>query len=77
LQTLVLRHEPPGSPRAALDAHTRGWVDQINASGEAYLTPAVIDGLWAVRVSIGSALTEREHVAALWARMRAAAEGVA
>jgi aromatic-L-amino-acid decarboxylase len=34
------------------------------------LTPAVLDGRWMVRVSIGSELTEREHVANLWRLMR-------
>jgi aromatic-L-amino-acid decarboxylase len=42
----------------------------------AYLTPAVLDGRWMVRVSIGSLTTEREHVAGLWAAMREAAEAV-
>lgn len=71
LQTLVLRHEPPG---VDLDRHTQEWVQRINASGAAYLTPALLDGRWMVRVSIGSALTERAHVQKLWTRMRAAAE---
>jgi aromatic-L-amino-acid decarboxylase len=66
LQTLVLRHEPPGLAGEALDAHTRALADAINHSGEACLTPAVIDGRWAIRVSLGSANTEQEHVAALW-----------
>jgi aromatic-L-amino-acid decarboxylase len=35
-----------------------------------YLTPALLDGRWVVRVSIGAERTEREHVAALWESMR-------
>jgi len=70
LQTLVLRHEPAGLDAAALDVHTQAWVKALNESGEAYLTPAIIDGHWAVRVSIGTAATEREHVADLWRLMR-------
>jgi aromatic-L-amino-acid/L-tryptophan decarboxylase len=70
LQTLVLRHEPEGLDAAALDAHTQAWARAINESGEAYLTPTQIDGRWAVRVSIGTAATEREHVADLWRLMR-------
>jgi aromatic-L-amino-acid decarboxylase len=70
LQTLVLRHEPPGVDAAALEAHTRGLAESINRSGEAYVTPAVIDGRWALRVSIGSANTEREHVEDLWRLLR-------
>ncbi len=66
LQTLCLRHEPDGVDGDALDRHTLAWVERINRSGQAYLTPAVLDGRWMVRVSIGAEQTEREHVAALW-----------
>jgi aromatic-L-amino-acid decarboxylase len=74
LQTLCVRCEPPGLEGEALDRHTQGWAERINRSGAAYLTPAVLNGRWMVRVSIGSLSTEREHVAALWAAMREAAE---
>jgi aromatic-L-amino-acid decarboxylase len=74
LQTICVRHEPPGLAGEALDRHTLGWVDRVNRSGEAYLTPAVLDGRWMARVSIGAAPTEREDVAALWALMRRMAE---
>jgi len=70
LQTVCVRHEPPGLTGDALDRHTLDWVERVNRSGEAYLTPAVLDGRWMVRVSIGTADTEREDVAALWALMR-------
>jgi aromatic-L-amino-acid/L-tryptophan decarboxylase len=73
LQTVCVRHEPPGLERDALDAHTRRWVQSINDSGVAYLTPALIDGRWAARVSIGIELTEPRHVAELWRAMQAAA----
>ncbi|MFN8476059.1 MAG: pyridoxal-dependent decarboxylase [Anaerolineae bacterium] len=75
LQTVCVRHEPPGLAGEALDRHTLAWVDRINRSGAAYLTPAIEDGRWMVRVSIGSLLTEREHVEALWETMREEAEG--
>ena len=70
LQTLCVRHEPPGLDGDALDKHTLDWVARLNQSGEAYLTPAMLDGRWMVRVSIGAELTEREHVAQLWQLMR-------
>jgi len=70
LQTLVLRHEPAGMDAVALDAHTLEWARAINESGEAYLTPTQLDGHWAVRVSLGSAATEREHVVDLWRLLR-------
>ena len=75
LQTLCVRHEPPGLEGEALDRHTTGWADRINRSGAAYLTPAVLDGRWMVRVSVGALGTGREHVEGLWAAMRDAAEG--
>src|SRR5216683_8126035 len=74
LQTVCVRHGPPGLAGDALDRHTLDWVERINRSGEAYLTPAVLDGRWMVRVSIGAAPTEREDVAALWALMGRMAE---
>jgi len=70
LQTICVRHEPPGLEGEALDRHTLGWADRINRSGAAYLTPAILDGRWMVRVSIGSIATERDPVEALWATMR-------
>jgi aromatic-L-amino-acid decarboxylase len=78
LQTVCIRHVPPGLDGAALDRHTLAWVEAINRSGLAYLTPAVLDGRWMARVSIGAIETEREDVAALWAAMRraASAEGL-
>lgn len=73
LQTVCVRHEPEGVAGEALDGHTLGWVDRVNRSGEAYLTPAILDGRWMVRVSIGAEATEREHVEALWRTMQEAA----
>ena len=70
LQTLCVRHEPAGVTGEALDRHTTAWVDRLNRSGDAYLTPAILDGRWMARVSIGAIATEREHVAALWERMQ-------
>jgi aromatic-L-amino-acid decarboxylase len=70
LQTVCVRHEPDGLQGEALDQHTLAWVERLNESGSAYLTPAVLDGRWMVRVSVGSLLTEREHVEALWDEMK-------
>ena len=74
LQTLCVRHEPPGLEVESLDRHTLAWADRINRSGAAYLTPATLDGRWMVRVSIGALPTERRDVEELWAAMRREAE---
>lgn len=81
LQTVCLRHEPAGlvAPDgtvldgAALDAHTLSWVDAVNASGLAFLTPAQLDGRWMARISIGAEPTERADVEALWDLIRTTA----
>jgi aromatic-L-amino-acid/L-tryptophan decarboxylase len=76
LQTVCLLHMPAGLEGEALDQHTLRWSERVNRSGEAYLTPAVLDGRWMVRVSIGAEATEREHVERLWGVMRQQAEGI-
>jgi aromatic-L-amino-acid decarboxylase len=74
LQTICVRHEPPGLEGEELEKHTQTWVEQVNNSGRAYLTPAILDDRWMVRVSIGSLLTERKHVESLWELMCREAE---
>jgi aromatic-L-amino-acid decarboxylase len=74
LQTVCLRHEPPGLAGEALDSYTRAWAERVNRSGAAYLTPAVVDGGWMVRVSVGALTTEAADVAAVWQTIRQAAE---
>ncbi|MHB1871691.1 MAG: pyridoxal phosphate-dependent decarboxylase family protein [Steroidobacteraceae bacterium] len=73
LQTVCVRHEPPGLEGDALDRHTLAWVRRINESGQAYLTPGMLDGRWMVRVSFGVEATEHHHVEALWSLMQSAA----
>jgi aromatic-L-amino-acid/L-tryptophan decarboxylase len=75
LQTVCIRHEPPGLSGEALDRHTLEWAERINRSGAAYLTPAILDDRWMVRVSIGAEQTERHHVQQLWYTLRRAADG--
>ena len=81
LQTVVLRHEPPGLVSAAgavldadaLNAHTLSWADSVNSSGAALVTPSLLDGVWSVRVSIGAENTERSDIEHLWRLLRHAA----
>lgn len=73
LQTVCMLHRPPGMKPNALDEHTRQWMEAINASGQALLTGAEVDGRWIARVSIGSLPTERVDVEALWSLMQRAA----
>jgi aromatic-L-amino-acid decarboxylase len=76
LQTVCVRHEPPGLQGEHLDRHTHTWADRVNRSGQAFLTPAMLDGRWMVRISIGAELTERKHVESLWQLVRQTAASV-
>jgi aromatic-L-amino-acid decarboxylase len=66
LQTVCIRHQPGGLDGVALDRHTLAWVQAINQSGAAFMSPSILDGRWMVRVSIGVEATTRAHVEALW-----------
>jgi aromatic-L-amino-acid/L-tryptophan decarboxylase len=72
LQTVCVLHVPedPVPDPDRLDRHTLAWCEAVNASGLAHITPAMIDGHWVVRVSIGAEPTEWADVAALWSLMQ-------
>ena len=74
LQTVCVRHTPPELSGEALDRHTQDWVDRINRSGQAFLTPALLEDRWMARVSVGAASTEQADVAKLWRLMQQVAE---
>lgn len=71
LQTVCIRHEPDGMSGEDLERHTLSWVERVNVSGRAYLTPALLQGEWMVRVSVGGEQTERADVEALWRVLQA------
>ena len=52
------------------DAATSGLLAAVNSSGQAYLTHTVVNGRFAIRLAIGSVLTERRHVQAAWQLIR-------
>ena len=66
LQTVCIRHQPPGLETEALDQHTLAWVHAINQAGVAFMSPSQLNGLWMVRVSIGAEATTRRHLEMLW-----------
>jgi aromatic-L-amino-acid/L-tryptophan decarboxylase len=76
LQTVCIRHEPEGLSDNELNCHTQKWAEAANRSGEVYLTPAMVDGFWMVRVSIGAHTTEWPHVQEAWSVIRRIAEGI-
>jgi aromatic-L-amino-acid decarboxylase len=53
------------------DEATRSAIDAVNASGRAYLTHTLVNGQVAIRMAIGSVLTERRHVRTAWQALTA------
>jgi len=76
LQTVCLRHRPPGVEGARLDAHNLALARAVNATGRAYLTPAVVKGKQLIRVSVGATATTQADVQAVWDLLRSAARSV-
>ena len=65
LQTVCVRHVPTALTNAGdevIGEHNLAWVRSINASGEAFLSPSLLDGVWMARVSVGVEPTERQHL---------------
>lgn len=80
LQTICVVHHPDHNTVDGVEstnAHTLRWVERVNASGRAYLTPTMIAGRWIARVSIGVETQERHHVKRLWRLMCDAAQSAA
>lgn len=79
LQTICIRHtalDVDNVPlkNEALDKHTLAWVDKVNSSGEAFMSPSILDGRWMVRVSVGVEGTERRHLEQLISLLNAAVD---
>ena len=70
LQTVCVLHTAAGYDGDTLDRHTLSWCEAVNSSGQAHVTPALVDGRWVVRVSIGAEATEWDDIGQLWAVMQ-------
>ncbi len=68
LQTVCVRHVPPGLDEPAVDEHNLAWARSLNDSGAAFVSPSQHRGRWMVRISIGALGTERRQVEDLWDR---------
>ena len=49
-----------------LDAWNERLMNDINASGEAYLSHTKLDGQFVIRLSVGSIHVEEKHIAKVW-----------
>ncbi|MGC0393795.1 pyridoxal phosphate-dependent decarboxylase family protein [Bradyrhizobium sp. USDA 241] len=76
LQTVCIVNRPKSVPFHRLDDFTRAWAHAVNASGQAYVTPATAAGHWMVRVSIGTISTETSDIEAVWCTIQEAAAAI-
>ena len=70
LQTVCVRHVPHGMTLEQCNEHNLNWVNRINQSGQAFLSPSKLGQMWMVRVSIGVESTERGDIETLWQLMQ-------
>jgi aromatic-L-amino-acid decarboxylase len=70
----------PGSPTPAttdnIDKLNTEIVEQINASGRAYLTQTKLRGQTVMRIGLGNVLTTEDHLRKAWELIRETAEGL-
>ena len=55
------------------DEANRRLLEEVNRSGEMYLTHTVLNGMYTLRLSVGQTHTEERHVAAAWRKIQEAA----
>ena len=58
------------------DDENRRIQEQVNASGEVFISGTVLNGRFTLQLAIGNRATKREHVERAWGLIREGAEGV-
>jgi len=58
------------------DAANAAVLAELNAGGRAYLTHTRVGGRYTLRLAVGSPLTQRRHIWATWAEIRAIADRI-
>lgn len=81
--TVCFRARPPDLAPPALDALNQGILNEVNESGEAFLSHTRLNEAFTLRLAIGNIRTEERHVRRTWELLRLAlvsqrtAEGIA
>ena len=55
---------------------TRKLLESLNGTGTVYMTHAVVENIYVIRVAIGATLTEEKHVDMLWDMVKEHANGL-
>ena len=70
LGLVVFRHRVPGRGRDRNNLANQRILEAVNASGEVFLSHTVLDGRYALRLSVGNLRTRHEHVDLAWRRLQ-------
>ena len=71
---VCFRRAPAGADDADLARLNAAIMDQVNATGEAFLSHTRLGDRYVIRLAIGNLRTGRSHVARAWELLRAAAD---
>jgi aromatic-L-amino-acid decarboxylase len=70
---VCFRYAPRGTSEAERDGLNAAILQQVNASGEAYLSHTKLHGRFVLRLAIGNIRTEERHVERAWVLLKDAA----
>jgi len=63
---VCFRARPDGLDDAALDAFNSRLLDEVNRSGDVFLSHTLLDGRFVLRLAIGHSATAERHIARAW-----------
>ncbi len=70
--TVCFRHVPDGLDAGALDVHNEAILDEVNTSGEIFLSHTKLCDRYTIRVTIGNPRTTQAHVDRCWELLQGA-----
>jgi len=70
---VCFRHVRPGASDEAIDALNAQLLDEVNASGEVFLSHTRLHGRYTLRLAVGNLRTTERHVARAWELLRGGA----
>ncbi len=70
LSVVCFRFSPGGSPEPELDALNERLLEEVNSTGEMFISSTKISGKTALRLAIGNERTTREDVRLAWTLLR-------
>jgi aromatic-L-amino-acid/L-tryptophan decarboxylase len=74
LATVCFRFNPQIADEEKLNSINRQLLDEINNTGDVFLTHTLLDGKFAIRFVVGQTRTEKQHIDKAWAIIKTAAQ---